>query len=118
METGVDVFMRAFDGDEEAVAYVESQFEALGSELAAAGAEVLIPAGGLPALLLGTRHAYAVDGAVVLNANAVAAKQAEVAVKMRATSGTEPCRTGAFKRASPEAVDEFVRLARAMGTST
>jgi allantoin racemase len=118
METGVDVFMHAFAGDEEAVADVQSQFEALGRSLAAAGAEVLIPAGGLPALLLGTRPAYAVDGAVVLNANAIAAKQAEVAVKLRAISGTEPCRTGTFKRASAEAVDEFVTLARAMGTST
>jgi Asp/Glu/hydantoin racemase len=116
MEADVDVFMRAFDGNEEAVAHIESQFEALGSELAAAGAEVLIPAGGLPALLLGTRRSYAVEGAVVLNANAIAAKQAEVAVKMRTISGTETCRTGTFKRASIEAVDEFVTLARAMRT--
>lgn len=116
METGVDVYMRAFDGDEAAVADVESQFETLGRELAAAGAEVLIPAGGLPALLLGTRSGYAVDGAVVLNANAIAAKQAEVAVKMRALSGTEPCRTGTFRRASAEAVDEFVAMARAMAS--
>jgi len=114
METSVDVFMRAFDGDEEAIGFVESQFETLARELAAAGAEVLIPAGGLPALLLGTQHGYAVDGAVVLNANAIAAKQAEVAVKMRALSGTEPCRTGTFRRASAEAIDEFVTLARAM----
>src|SRR6266536_5316998 len=55
METSVDVFMRAFDDDEEALEYVEAQFEELGRELAAAGAEVLIPAGGLPALLLGSR---------------------------------------------------------------
>jgi allantoin racemase len=118
METGVDLFMQAFDGDDESIGYVESQFEELGRELAAAGAEVLIPAGGLPALLLGTRHGYAVDGAVVLNANAIAAKQAEVAVKLRATCGTEPCRTGTFRRASTEAIDEFVAQARAMGTST
>jgi allantoin racemase len=118
METSVDLYMRAFDGDDESIREVEAQFEDLGSELAAAGAEVLIPAGGLPALLLGTRHGYAVDGAVVLNANALAAKQAEVAVKLRALSGTEPCRTGTFKRASAEAIEEFVTLARSMRTST
>jgi allantoin racemase len=117
METGVDVFMDAFAGGEESCAHIESQFEALGRELVAAGAEVLIPAGGLPALLLGTRDRYTVDGAVVLNANAVAAKQAEVAVKMRALCGSEPCRTGTFRRASAEAVHEFVTLARAMGTN-
>lgn len=116
MDTDVDVFMRAFAGDETSIRYVESQFEEHGRELAAAGAEVLIPAGGLPALLLGTRRGYCVDGAVVLNTNAIAAKQAEVAVKMRALSGTEPCRTGTFKRASAEAIEEFVTLARTLGT--
>jgi allantoin racemase len=117
MTTSVDLFMRAFAGEEDAVAAVESQFEALGRELAAAGAEVLVPAGGLPSLLLGTRPGYAVDGAVVLNANAVAAKQAEVAVKLRAISGTSPCRTGTFRLASAEAVEEFVTLTRALGTA-
>ncbi len=115
MATSVELYMRAFAGDEEAAASVETQFEQLGRELAAAGAEVLIPAGGLPALLLGTRHGYAVDGAVVLNANAIAAKLAEVAVKMRAISGTEPCRTGTFRRPPAEAIDEFVTLARPVG---
>jgi Asp/Glu/hydantoin racemase len=111
METDVPQYMRAFDGDEDAVAAIEKQFERLGRELVAAGAEVLIPAGGLPALLLGTRPGYAIDGAVVLNANAIAAKLAEVAVKMRALDGTGPSRSGTFRRPSSEAVDEFVSLA-------
>jgi Asp/Glu/hydantoin racemase len=112
MTTSVDLFMDAFGGDERAVGEVEQQFEALGRELAAAGAEVLVPAGGLPALLLGTRTGYAIDGAVVLNANAIAAKLAEVAVKMRALDGTAPSRRGTFRQASPEALDEFVTMAR------
>ena len=112
METPVDLFMRAFDGDEAAGAEIESQFESLGRELVAAGAEVLVPAGGLPALLLGTRHGYAVDGAVVLNANAVAAKQAELAVKLAAISGTGPSRIGTFRPAPPAAVEEFLAFAQ------
>lgn len=112
METSVDLYMRAFDGDAEAAASIEAQFEELGRELVAAGAEVLIPAGGLPALLLGRRHGYAVDGAVVLNANAVAAKQAELAVKLRAISGTGPCRTRAFRQPTAEAIEEFVAFVR------
>jgi Asp/Glu/hydantoin racemase len=112
MATSVELYMRAFAGDGEAAASVETQFEQLGRELAAAGAEVLIPAGGLPALLLGTRHGYTVDGAVVLNANAVAAKEAELAVKLRALSGTAPCRTGTFRQPTAAAIDEFVALAR------
>ena len=112
METDVDLYMRAFTGDEAAIASVEEQFERVGRTLVAGGAEVLIPAGGLPALLLGTRAAYTVDGAVVLNANAIAAKQAEVAVKMRTINGTGPCRTGTFKPPTADAIDEFVALAR------
>jgi hypothetical protein len=106
--------MRAFAGEEDAAADVESQFEELGRELVRAGAEVLIPAGGLPALLLGTRRGYAIDGAVVVNANAIAAKQAEVAVKMREISGTAPSRLGTFRQAPPEAIEEFVTLARTL----
>jgi allantoin racemase len=111
MTTTVDLWMRAFDGQEDAIADCERQFEAYGRELAALGAEVLIPAGGLPALLFGTRRDYAIDGAVVLNANAIAAKQAEVAVKMRAVNGTAPSRKGTYRLAPPEALDEFVELA-------
>jgi len=117
MQTSVDLFMRAFDGDEAASADVESQFETLGRELVDAGAEVLIPAGGLPALLLGTRTGYAIDGAAVLNANAVAAKQAEVAVKLRLVSGTAPSTRGTFARASEAAVDEFLALARTLAST-
>jgi Asp/Glu/hydantoin racemase len=114
MTTSVDLYMQAFAGEEGAIAEVGSQFEALGGELAAAGAEVLLPAGGLPALLLGTRDGYTIGGAAVLNANAVAAKHAELAVKMRVLSGTGPSRAKTFRQASPEAVDEFVRLAAQM----
>jgi allantoin racemase len=116
MSTSVDLFMKAFEGDDDAAGDVESQFETLGRELVAAGAEVLIPAGGLPALLLGTRNAYTVDGAVVLNANGIAAKQAEVAVKMRAISGSGPSRIGTFRQASAEAIEEFVTRARLLST--
>jgi allantoin racemase len=111
MTTSVDLYMQAFAGDDAAIREVAHQFEALGRELADAGAEVLVPAGGLPALLLGTRNGYAIDGAVVLNANAIAAKYAEVAVKMRAISGTGPSRKGTFRQASAEALDEFVSMA-------
>jgi Asp/Glu/hydantoin racemase len=112
METSVELYMRAFDGDEAAASSIEAQFEEEGRALVAAGAEVLVPAGGLPALLLGTRRDYNVDGAVVLNVNAVAAKQAEVAVKLRELNGTGPSRRGTFRQPSAQAVHEFVTLAR------
>src|SRR5262245_35670536 len=116
MTTSIELFMRAFDGDQAAFDEVERQFMEQGRELAAAGAEVIIPAGGLPALLLGTRTGYAIDGAVVLNANAIAAKQAEVAVKMLAISGMASSRRGTFKKAPPEAIEEYIALAAKLGS--
>ena len=112
MTTSVDLFMQAFAGEGQAVSEVRGQFETLGRQLVAAGAEVLLPAGGLPALLLGTEAGYEIDGAAVLNVNAVAAKHAELAVKMRAIGGTAPSRAGTFRSAPPEALEEFVTLAR------
>jgi allantoin racemase len=112
MQTSVDLYMQAFAADSSAIAAIEEQFETLGRELVAAGAEVLIPAGGLPALLLGTRSGYAIDGAVVVNANAVAAKHAELAVKMREISALAPSRSGTFRQAPAAALEEFVTLAR------
>jgi allantoin racemase len=112
MEANVDLFMRAFAGDEEATGSVLAQFEELGRSLVADGAEVLVPAGGLPALLLAERRGYTVDGAVVLNPNALAAKQAELAVKLRALGGAEPCRTRTFRPPSAEALEEFMTLSR------
>jgi Asp/Glu/hydantoin racemase len=112
MHTPVELYMQAFAGDDDAVAAVAAQFEEVGRQLVAAGAEVLVPAGGLPALLVGTRHGYTIDGAVVLNANAVAAKQAEVAVKMRELSGLGASRRSTFAAPSAAALDEFVTLTK------
>lgn len=112
METEVDLYMSAFEGNQAAAAAIRNQFDQCGRELAAAGAEVLIPAGGLPALLLGTQHNVAVEGSVVLNAIAVVAKQAELAIKMRRIGGTAICRTGTFRSPTAEAIYEFLTAAR------
>jgi allantoin racemase len=114
METDVDLFMRAFEA-EDAYEEVLRQFEAQARLLVAAGVEVLIPAGGLPALLFRERRGFAVDGAVVLNATAVAAKQAEVAVKLRTLNGTGPSRAATFARPSEEALAEFLEHAGRAG---
>jgi allantoin racemase len=110
MTTPVDLYMRVFD-DEGAADEVRRQFEEQARPLVEAGAEVLIPAGGLPALLLGRDHAPTVDGALVLNPTAVAAKQAEAAVRLRRLNGTGASRRGTFAKPPPEAVQELLRLA-------
>jgi Asp/Glu/hydantoin racemase len=105
MRTPVAELVAAFD-DDGARARVHAAFEDAARPLVAAGAEVLISAGGLFALLSARDQGRAVDGAVVLNPLSLTAKLAEVAVKL----DLRPCRTGAFARAPQQAVDELRAL--------
>ena len=99
MDTSVDLYMRAFT-DEAAYAEVRRQFVEQAAPLAAAGAEVIIPAGGLPALLLRDEREFAVDGAAVLNPTPVAAKQAQLAFELRRLNGTVTSRHSTFAKPS------------------
>jgi allantoin racemase len=107
METTPEVFMRAFE-EADAAADVRAQFEQQARPLVEAGVEVLIPAGGLPALLFARDGLDEVDGAVILNPTLVVAKQAELAVRLRRANGTRPSRSGVFMRAPDEARREFL----------
>jgi Asp/Glu/hydantoin racemase len=105
MRTPVAELVAAFE-DDQARARVHAAFEDAARPLVAAGAEVLISAGGLYALLTARETGHAVDGAVVLNPLSLTAKLAEVAVKL----DLRPCRTGAFAKAPQRAVDELRAL--------
>ena len=71
-------FMRAFT-EEASYAAVRADFVAQVRPLVAAGAEVIIPAGGLPMLLFARECPFVIDGAIVHNGIAIAAKPAELA---------------------------------------
>ena len=73
-----------------------------------AGAEVIIPAGGLPMLLLARETSFTVDGAVVLNGIATVAVAAEAALKLQRLTGAVVSRHGTFAKAPAEAVEEFL----------
>jgi allantoin racemase len=108
LEASLETFMHVFAGDQEAIDSVLSQFRALGRELVDAGAEVIIPAGGLPALLIARLETLTIDGATVLSANAIAAKTAEQAVKLSALPNTGVSRRGTFAKVAPEALEELI----------
>ena len=115
MQTPLELYMRAFedgDGSEE----VWQRFQEAARPLVAQGVEVLIPAGGLPALLLGQDGQRDVDGAIVLNATAVAAKQTQAAAELRRVAGTAPSRAGGFAKPPRGAVEDLLALARAPST--
>ena len=86
-------FMRAFT-DEASYAKVRADFVEQVRPLVAAGAEVIIPAGGLPMLLFVRECPFVIDGALVLNGIAVAAKAAEMALALAPAHriGRQPAR--------------------------
>ncbi len=107
----VEDYVRACE-DEDAFSRVYEQFERVVQPLLAAGAEVLIPAGGLPALVLSRRPGLEVDGAAVLNAVPVLAKHGEAAVALRRLGLPIASRKGAFALASEPCRDEFLAALR------
>jgi allantoin racemase len=108
MRTPPDELVAAFD-DDGAAASVREAFIDSARPLVRRGAEVVMSAGGLFALLSAHQPVFDVDGAVVLNPLSLTAKLAEVAVKLE----LRPSRASTFARAPQQAVDEFRALARA-----
>jgi allantoin racemase len=101
-------FMRAFT-DESAYAKVRDDFVAQVGPLIAAGAEVILPAGGLPMLLFSRERPFVIDGALVLNGVAVAVKAAEMALALQNLTGAVVSRRGTYAKASPACVEEYLR---------
>lgn len=87
---------------------VRSQFEEQVKPLVRDGAEVLIPAGGLPALLLSRLPNFTVAGALVLNCIAVLVKMTEMAVKLHRLTGQQASRASTFMKPSAKALREFL----------
>jgi Asp/Glu/hydantoin racemase len=107
VDTQVDTYTRAFE-DEDAYRQVREAFSREALPLVEAGADVIIPAGGLPMLLLAREAGWTVQGAVVLNGIAVVAAAAEAALKLFRQTGVAVSRRGTFAKAPPEAIQEFL----------
>jgi Asp/Glu/hydantoin racemase len=86
-------FMRAFT-DNASYARVRADFVEQVRPLIAAGAEIIIPAGGLPMLLFARERPFVIDGALVLNGIAVVAKAAEMALTLYRLTGSVVSRQG------------------------
>jgi allantoin racemase len=101
-------FMRAFT-DADAYARVRADFIEQVRPLVAAGAEVILPAGGLPMLLFARECPFVIDGALVLNGIAVAVKAVEMALSLRQLTGAVVSRRSTYAKASAACVDEYLR---------
>jgi hypothetical protein len=100
-------FMRAFT-DEANYRSVHTDFVAQVRPLVAAGAEVIIPCGGLPMLLFARECPFVIDGALVVNGIVIAAKAAEMALSLRRLTGSVVSRRGTYAKASAACVQEYL----------
>ncbi len=100
-------FMRAFT-DDASYAQARANFVEQVRPLVAAGAEVIIPAGGLPMLLFARECPFLIDGALVLNGIAVVAKATEMALALHRLTGSVVSRRGTYAKASAACIAEFL----------
>ena len=106
LKMSLPAFMKAFT-DEDAYATVRAGFVAQVKPLIDAGAEVIIPAGGLPMLLFARETPFIINGAPVLNGIAVVAKAAEMALALKSITKVVVSRRSTYAKAPPEAISEF-----------
>jgi Asp/Glu/hydantoin racemase len=99
-------FMKAYD-DKRAYARVRADFVKQVRPLVEAGAEVIIPAGGLAMMLFAHERPFLIDGAPVLNGIAVVAKAAEMALALKDISGVSVSRRGTYARAADASIARF-----------
>jgi Asp/Glu/hydantoin racemase len=100
-------FNPAFAGDEAALARMRAIFDEKAHPLVQAGADVIIPAGVLPALMLCSQRGYKVAHAPVVNCASVTLKAAEMAVALHRLEGLEPSRGPSFALAPDRAIADF-----------
>jgi Asp/Glu/hydantoin racemase len=106
----VEDFAPAFAGEPGALGRLLARFAEAAQPAVDAGADVVVPAGALPALLLAGEHGHTVGQAPVVNSVAVALKITETAVKLRRLTGLGPSRGPSFAAAPPVAVEDFRRF--------
>lgn len=107
IEIDLPGFMRAFTDDASYVK-VRADFVEQVGPLVAKGAEVIIPAGGLPMLLFARERPFVIDGALVLNGIAVAVKTTEMMLALRDLTGSVVSRRGTYAKASAACVEEYL----------
>ena len=73
-----------------------------------AGADVIVPAGGIPMMLFGGEHGASIDGAPIVNGMTVIAKSAELALKLKRDAGIAVSRRSSYASPPEKALKEFM----------
>src|SRR5687768_1072000 len=103
VEATVKDFIDAF-ADRKAYKKLEPKWTRECRILLEAGADVIVPAGGLPMMLYAAQPGASIDGAPIVNGISVLAKTAEIFVKLR----TSVSRRSNFARPPDKALREFL----------
>lgn len=103
-------FGACFAGDMEAKARMLAVFRTVAEPMVAGGADVIVPAGVLPGLLIGGEYGLRIGHAPVINCAAVALMQAETLIRLRRLNGLEPAGGPFCARAPAQAVEDFRAL--------
>jgi len=103
----VEDFAASFAGDEQALKRLLDRFRELVQPLVEDGADIIVPAGALPSLLLRHEEGLTIRHAPVLNSVALILQATEAWVHVHTLTGLEPSRGPSFALASPEAIDDF-----------
>lgn len=107
LKMNLPAFMKAFT-DRHAYAEVRASFVRQVAPLIAAGAEVIVPAGGLPMLLFARERPFVIDGAPVLNGIAVVAKATEMALSLKRITKVFVSRRATYAKAPAASIAEFL----------
>ena len=109
MHASIAEHMAAF-ADPARKAVLRQSFEDQARRLLDAGADVIVPTGGIAMLMFGTEGGAHIDGARIVDGVAIIVKAAEMAVKLRELSGLGPSRALHSGQAlpTPAVVEEFL----------
>jgi allantoin racemase len=107
VDAKVSDFMDAF-ATEEGYRALYPKFEREVNALINQGADVIVPAGGLPMLLYGGQHAAAMGGAPIIDGLSIIAKAAEMAIRLRELTGLGVSRRSNYAHPPEKALTEFI----------
>jgi Asp/Glu/hydantoin racemase len=110
IDANIGDYMEAFASPDKKAA-LGAVFEREARKLLDAGADVIVPTGGIPMMLFAGEPGANVDGAPIVNGVTVVVKAAEMAVKLRRLGGMGASRVAhsGFALPSAQTLDEFLQ---------
>ncbi len=109
IDANISEYMEAFASPDKRAA-LKTIFDREARRLIDAGADVIVPTGGIPMMLFGAEMGAHIDGAPIVNGVTVVVKAAEMAVKLRQLGGIGVSRLpqSGFALPSAQALEEFL----------